>query len=195
MHASMVDPCEHMASRQCRKENEGSTAFMKLSSINFARCIVRRMPHRKVMATFRTVHDNRKSDAHLPELDNLQGDEEGDGDKVRVEDPKGDEQDEGVGAAILRVPLHILVHGKLVSWIACFGTPDVGCHSAEHAHGQLQDDDEEDLEIQEVVVRACSTHTDQTQPTLPSTTLCLPCRKLVLLLSSTASMHPSLIAL
>ena len=94
--------------------------------------------------------------AHLPELDDLHRDEEGDGDEVGVQDPEGDEEDEGVGGAVLEVALHVRVHGQLVAGPAGMVAPDVGRHGAEHAHGQLQDDDEANLEVQEVVVRACA---------------------------------------
>ena len=41
----------------------------------------------------------------LPELDDLKGDEQRDGDQVGVQDPEGDEQDERVRAPVLVVPL------------------------------------------------------------------------------------------
>ena len=94
--------------------------------------------------------------AHLPEFDDLHRDEEGDGHKVGVQDPEGDKEDEGVGSSVLKVALHIGVHGQLVPGPASMIAPDVGSHSAEHAHGQLQNDDEANLKIQEVVVRACA---------------------------------------
>ena len=54
--------------------------------------------------------------------------------------------------------LHIFVHGELEARVTRALAPDVGRDRAEDAHGQLQDDDEPDLEVQEVVVRACAPH-------------------------------------
>ena len=62
---------------------------------------------------------------HLPELHNLQGDEEGDGDEVRVQDPEGDEQDQGVRKTVLVVALHVGVHAQLVAWVAGILAPYV----------------------------------------------------------------------
>ena len=44
-------------------------------------------------------------DEALPELDNLEGHKETDGHQVGVQDPEGDQQDEGVGPAVLIVAL------------------------------------------------------------------------------------------
>ncbi len=89
---------------------------------------------------------------YLPEFDDLHGDEEGDGHKVGVQDPECDEEDQCVGAPILIIALHIGVHGQLIARPAGVVAPDVGSHRAEDAHGQLQDDDEADLEVQKVVI-------------------------------------------
>ena len=56
----------------------------------------------------------------------------------------------------LATHLHILVHGQVVACKAGALAPDVAGDRAEDAHGQLQHDDEADLEVQEVVVRAWS---------------------------------------
>lgn len=47
-------------------------------------------------------------------------------------------------------------HGKVVSAQPQLLLPDVAGHGAEDAHHQLQHYDEADLEVDEVVVRACA---------------------------------------
>ena len=44
-------------------------------------------------------------DEALPELDDLQGHEETDGHQVGVQNPEGDQEDEGIGPAVLIVAL------------------------------------------------------------------------------------------
>ena len=58
--------------------------------------------------------------AHLPELDDLQGDKQADGHQVGVQDPERDQQDEGVGSPISVVALHDRRKG-LVSTLSLTG--------------------------------------------------------------------------
>ena len=48
-------------------------------------------------------------------------------------------------------------HGQVVALVPVLLAPDVGAHSAEHAHHDLHQDDEGDLEVEEVVEGACAT--------------------------------------
>ena len=54
--------------------------------------------------------------------------------------------------------------GQEVSVLAQVLSPDVAPNSTEHAHGQLQHDDECDLEVEKVVIRACSREPSEQMP-------------------------------
>ncbi|KAA6427580.1 MAG: hypothetical protein FRX49_02243 [Trebouxia sp. A1-2] len=66
----------------------------------------------------------------LPELDNLQGHKQGDGDQRDTD-------------------LHILGHAQVVALLARMLTPDERCDGAEEAHEQLHANDQPDLEVEE----------------------------------------------
>ena len=68
------------------------------------------------------------SGAHQHELDDLNGDKEGDGDQVGEQDPEGDEQDDDVDKAVLVVAAGVLVHGQVVIVIAPRLAPGIGAH-------------------------------------------------------------------
>ena len=60
-----------------------------------------------------------------------------------------------------RARLHIVLEGQAVVLDAGALAPDDGRDGAEHAQRQLQQDDKHDLEVQEVVVRACRARAQQ----------------------------------
>ena len=75
-----------------------------------------------------------------------------------------------------RARLHIVLEGQVVVLDAVELAPNDGRDGAEHAQRQLQQDDKHDLEVQEVVVRACRARAAQCR-TVPETAsgLCQPC--------------------